>query len=93
MIGTYEEAKERSKSVAKEIFDVINGAEPELHDALREVFLTEHPTLQQSFVELLQKLILTHATREYTDLRNEASVDWAKKVAAITEGYAGFPFI
>lgn len=93
MHGTLEEAKDRSKAIAREVFDIINGAEPELREALIQQFLQEHPTLQQEFVGVMQKLILAHAGRKYTDLRNEASVTWAKKVADLTEGYAGFPYI
>ena len=93
MNGTWEEAKARSEALAEELFDIINGADEEFYDAIRDRFVKEHPTLQQVFVGLLQRLILVHARRARIDMRNEASIQWAKKVENLTEGYAGFPYI
>ncbi|MHA2265155.1 MAG: hypothetical protein ACXAEN_22400 [Candidatus Thorarchaeota archaeon] len=93
MIGTYEEAKERSEAVAKELFDIVNGAEHELAEALIDAFLHEHPTLMQQFVGVMQKVILAHTKHKRVDGRNKSSVNWAKQVSDLTEGFSGFPFI
>jgi len=52
----------------------------------------QHPTLQQVFMGAVLKLIETHGMKEYTDLRNEASVQWAKELSK-SEFSTGFPFI
>lgn len=47
-------------------------------EGIQDVFMDEHPTIQQKFVGGLLKLLHAHASREYTDLRNEASVSRAR---------------
>lgn len=52
-------------------------------------FRREHRTLQQGLISVLAEFIAEIATFD-TDLRNEAAINWCKKVKEIE---AAFPFI
>jgi hypothetical protein len=55
--------------------------------------LERRRSLQQSVIGVSQNVIIEYAKdKELTDLRNEASKEWASSVASITP-YTGFPFI
>lgn len=53
------------------------------------LFFKTHRTLQQSTLQLIA-LFIEEVSESETDLRNEASIEWCKKVTAI-DHY--FPFI
>lgn len=80
-----ERAKEACGEVVEELFRAVNGGSEDLQIALIDHLQREHPTLQQLFFKVIHKAICDHADRTYTDLRNEASVAWAKKVKEIEE--------
>jgi hypothetical protein len=52
-------------------------------------FICEHRTLQQSMIKLIACFLKNISTFN-TDLRNEAAIEWAKKVSQID---SHFPFI
>lgn len=48
--------------------------------AVAKMLANQHPTLQQNTMRLAVAFISEMAQKEYTDLRNEASVQFAQKV-------------
>jgi hypothetical protein len=49
----------------------------------------QHRSLQQAFWRLMREVIARYAN-EHHDLRNEASVQWCKRVAAEVDAYLPF---
>lgn len=95
---TWENIQERNEEIAKEIMHLCNvmGNEHSLEKAFVEELLNEHPTIQQTFMGVVRRIILMYGQQRYTDLRNQASYDWAKKVREMEEAdteFCGFPFI
>lgn len=83
------------KELADKIFDIMNasGRDASFTKVLAEKWLTEHRTLQQGFGRMLKTIIETYAVMSVgSDLRNEATLAWAKEVAKL--GPSGsFPYI
>ena len=76
------------KEAVKQIFRYINGPEDVFTDALLAELQVEHRTLQQGFFRVVKKAIEQQAKLKdsgYYDLRNEASVLWAKKCVETDE--------
>ncbi len=53
----------------------------------------QHPTLQQNFMRLCGCYIEEMAKKEYTDLRNEASAEFARIVVQRCENKMYFPHV
>ena len=70
---------------AQDVLDFLRHHPEDVCKAL----LHEHRTNQQRVADGIATVIKSLATHD-TDMRNEASVSWAKKVCQI---YANFPFI
>lgn len=84
--STYEAAhlkRVKIENIIKEMSEYINGGNPEL---LAEMFFIamekEHRTLQQSFIRSIA-LFIKMMSKMPTDLRNQAAVEWCKKVSEI----------
>ena len=91
--GTYEKLVERSAKIenaVKTLVDELNGGDPKF---VAEVMYNEmrvtHRTLQQRFIGALA-VFIENMKQMGTDLRNEASIEWCKKVSEIDRC---FPFI
>jgi hypothetical protein len=65
------------------------GCEKELAERMLIAITGQHRTLQQSFFRVFVDMAEKYATT-YSDLRNDASVDFAKKVAKLDHH---FPFV
>ena len=84
----------RSEAVKKAMKELINatnvmGGEEEMAAGITEALQSEHRTLQQSFFRVFAESMKEYANTG-TDLRNEASVNFAKEVNKIDYH---FPFI
>jgi hypothetical protein len=55
----------------------------DIADKMFEEFRRDHNTLQQNQIRILRAFITRVSQIEYTDMRNEGSVEWAKKVSKI----------
>lgn len=65
----------------QEVTSAVNiMSEKELEEGMLNALLDEHRTLQQSFFRVLHNVLEQYADTKYYDLRNEASVEYAKKV-------------
>ena len=75
-----ESLDDMNKRIGQELVDAVNPVcnDKRLATALIDLLNRTHPTLQQSLMGVFALVIEAHGKREYTDLRNEASVAWAK---------------
>ena len=82
---------ERAEIATDELIRVLNvlGGEDEIADTVARVLMGSHRTLQQSFVRAFYEVMKDYSASG-TDLRNQASVDFAKK---ITEQDFYFPMV
>jgi hypothetical protein len=71
---------ERTANLARQISDYVNGFGMGRSQALAEAMVNDHPTLQQGKMRLVVAFIREMAKIQYTDARNEASVELAKKL-------------
>ena len=85
------EITDRTRAAIKELADCVNvmGAEQAVADAIAAELCHTHRTLQSSVICAFATAMVSYADMP-TDLRNEAAVEFAKKVAAM-EHY--FPYI
>lgn len=90
------EREQEQKKCAKEIVQKLTKScnssvfnHKQFAKDLAESFMGEHRTLQQGVVKVLAEFISEVSTFP-TDLRNEAAVEWCKKVREIE---VVFPFI
>jgi septal ring factor EnvC (AmiA/AmiB activator) len=86
---SFEQLEKDNKQVCKELFRLLNymGNEQPLTEILAETLINEHRTLQASFIRMIQQILDTYAQLDEsrcTDLRNEAALKYAKKVAEST---------
>ena len=58
-------------------------SDKELEDGMLNALLDEHRTLQQSFFRVLHNVMKQYAATKYYDLRNEASIEYAKRVSEL----------
>lgn len=78
------------KDHAQALINHTNGCDPEMFaDALFDLMLSTHRTLQQNFIKSLAAFIDKMKDMD-TDLRNEAAVKWCKEVSKVERC---FPFI
>ena len=90
--------KEKAKATIQQLFNQLNmmGNGIEIEEALEEVLREEHRTLQQGFFRHVIvpsiKIFAKKQDEGMFDLRNEASVETAKKMMPIIEK-AALPFI
>ncbi len=82
---------QRAEEAMQELIRCVNvmGAEEDVAEMIANVLSGSHRTLQQSFMRSLNIAMQDYANTG-TDLRNEAAVDYAKKIVAL-EHY--FPFV
>ena len=82
----FNEAQERIKKLTdmiKELSSTNNGGNPEfLATAFYNAMTQEHRILQQSFISSIA-LFIKIMSRMPTDFRNQAAVEWCKKVSEI----------
>jgi len=74
---------ERTREAMEELIRCVNtlGGEEDIAEVMASVLMGSHRTLQQSFFRTLN-IALAEYQDVGTDLRNEASADFAKKVVA-----------
>jgi hypothetical protein len=73
--------KEEIKEAMETLMNGVNSFDSDsIASIMHDVVKSNHRTLQQSFVRNLQIFLDYHSRTEYTDLRNEASVEFAKAV-------------
>ena len=88
-----QESEQRIKDAMEVLIQEMNiGDGTTVGHQMGVVLASQHPTLQQVFMGAVLKLIETHGMKDYTDLRNEASVEWARELSK-SEFSTGFPFI
>ena len=92
-IGTL---KEKNEKALEEIIECLSGMVnnmafdyDEAAKILSSRFVRVHRTLQQSTLRLIARFMKSISGFD-TDLRNEAGIEWAKKVSQID---SNFPFI
>ena len=93
---TYEElCAEARKNAVEGLFrltyDTSNSSRELLVKAFVDHIKSEHNTNIQSFFRVIRQVIIEYSKTKYTDLRNEASVKWAQKIAAFDDN--GFPYV
>lgn len=89
------EKKEKVEAAINVIMREINcmGDERSVGTSIRDKILRDHPTLQQRFfADVLVPVIKGFADNPYTDARNEASHDVAKRLMVLLKDEY-FPFI
>lgn len=74
---TYTEDQEET---AKTVSNFVNRHGIVSMRSVAELMANDHPTLQQGVMRLFVQYVNVMATKEYTDARNEASVNLAKKL-------------
>jgi hypothetical protein len=74
----------------KDLFRHMNSHNRDYAEEMIKYIKTEHRTLQQNFFRMVSTVINAVAKTEYHDERNEASINWCKKVSEID---AFFPYI
>jgi hypothetical protein len=84
--------EELQAKVAQLIEEVNGGSSRELADAIVGALQRSHRTLQQEFMGAVKLAIAGYATADH-DLRNEAAVGWAKRVAAMENADLRFPHL
>ena len=80
----YEDFIKLDKIELPRVLDYIRRHSDELIEGIK----SEHRTHQQSIIGSMKKIIVEYGKTSYFDLRNEASVKWAKTIEA-----GGFPFL
>ncbi len=65
------------------ISDMLNGYGNEKNDAFIQALMSDHRTLQQSFMRLITNVIKAWAKTEYFDDRNKATIELAEKLNVI----------
>lgn len=89
---TYKEYSDRYKFNNEALSDMINDFGFSEKDTAK-FMANEHPTLQQTFMRLACKFIGEMADKTYTDGRNEASVNLARKIKPILVENGGLPMV
>lgn len=90
VIREAQEATEIQKAV-NTIFKALNhGNDDQVADAVFKAVAGEHRTLQQNFFRMLQQFMVRYGNEAGCDLRNEASVAWARQMA---QEMQGLPYI
>jgi hypothetical protein len=89
------QAKNRQKAVAAAMATIIDatnvmGSEKDVAAGILEGLLSSHKTLQQSFMRAFIEAMKEYADTPFRDARNEASVEFARKVKELD---VHFPFI
>ena len=84
-------AQRNTEVVAKTISNYVNAGNNNDFDELAKLMVQDHRTLQQSKMRLVYAFISEMAQLQYTDARNEASVNFAKRVMELKDVY--FPLI
>ena len=83
-----EELNEKNKQVFVDLFKLLNSMtnDDDLAVALADHLRQEHRTLQQSFWRMIQETshLYEQQTNGFTDLRNEASLEFTKQVNKIS---------
>lgn len=92
--------EEQNASAIAALFVLINkmGNDKELAEQFANELRRTHRTLQQCMIGVLKHVIEDYAESDQWDLRNEASVKWAKAVKTLAKSAPGcfpgpFPFI
>lgn len=67
----------------------VMGYEQEIADAITQVLVTNHRTLQACTISVIKELLSQYAEAPY-DLRNQAAVEYAQEVAKVNKH---IPFI
>ena len=78
--------KKELEDAMKVIMRGVNGKEIEVAEVMAEVVMSDHRTLQQNFCKSLQRFVDTYSSATH-DLRNEASVEWAKEAVKANENH------
>jgi hypothetical protein len=87
-----EKIKEIRSAVSAIIAETNGGDTVAIVEGLVQAIRTNHRTLQQAFIGVIKDALVEYGKAECGyDLRNEASVEWARKVSVIDEN--GFPRI
>ena len=87
------EQEKKTRQIVKDFSDLANNLANDdnaIADTFCDEFNRTHRTLQQGIAKLLYLFIAKASKTEYSDARNEATIEWFKKVAEI-EQY--FPLI
>ncbi len=75
------ERKKINQEMAEQFFRLCNGmSEREVAEALKDALDRQHRTVIQSAMGVLRDVIEHYAQTHGSDLRNEDSLAWAKKV-------------
>lgn len=88
----FDELRKENREHAEKFFELMNpfGNEEDYAKVFTDVMNHTHPTICQSAFRFIQIAIQEYAKREegqHYDMRNEASVKWAGKVAKIDGGF------
>lgn len=83
--------KEEMINIINDLMDQQNIMNPKvkLSEVLNEVVSKQHRTIQQSFVKNIHDFLVSYSDNS-SDLRNEASINFAKSVKKLD---CNFPFI
>jgi hypothetical protein len=76
------ELEERSEKLAREFFELCNimSSEDQVRNALTDALDRQHRTVIQNAMGVLRDVIKHYAEFHGSDLRNQDSHEWAKKV-------------
>lgn len=86
MTDTIQERQEEISNKFAEILTLLNSMaidEDKIAELMVQTLQKEHRTIQQTFMKTNALMIKKYSEFPYSDMRNEGSVNWAKKVAEI----------
>ena len=93
-MSTSEEIASNAKVATKNLLSEMNhmGCDEQIQDAMFEAIQNSHNTVQQCFWRNIMKVAEKYSKMEYSDGRNEASVELCKKVTSVSEEHH-LPFV
>ena len=96
MARTFEQDQTDVQAAVQTILNALNGGnQKDLAAVIHETVSRDHRTLQQSFWSTMLLAQIKYADNQ-SDLRNDAAVNWAKKIKEVAVRLAfdlGFPYI
>ena len=77
------------------LFNRLNGPERLTEEQLYQFLVKQHTTLQQAFFRVINQIIYRYGDKEglSVDARNEASVEFCKRLSESEARFVGLPVI
>ena len=84
-----DEMKQSAEDATEVLVRLTNsfGSDKAVADGILEGIQKSHNTLQQCFWRVMQQVVKGYGESKYTDLRNDASVEYCKATARIADDH------